>query len=364
MNTEFLERIGTEISKLDAVTEIDLPKYGSWPSTVHQFDEKSINVLKTALAARRPVLLRGEPGTGKSQLAHAAAVALNCLFVYEVVNAHTEGQDLLWKFDAVGRLAEAQTIKNGDDKKTLLDTKRFISPGVLWWALDWKAAHDVYTSSEYKLSLPEEPLGWQQADGSVILIDEIDKANAELPNSLLEILGNNAVEIPWLKTTIGGKASLPPLVIITTNEERELPAAFVRRCLVLNLDLPKDESDLTKLLIERGQLHFGDQCFPEVRKKAAGLLINDRRIAKEKGVTPPGQAEYLDMLRALSVLAKTKKEQSDMLEQISEFALRKYPVMHDKWNNRLNRSVVCLRQKQRKPRRIVMGILSNRFRSA
>ena len=330
MNPEFLERIDKDIAKLNAATGLNLPKYGSWPSTVHQFDQKSINVLKTALAARRPVLLRGEPGTGKSQLAHAAAVALNRLFVYEVVNAHTEGQDLLWKFDAVSRLAEAQTLKDGDDKKSLLDTKRFISPGVLWWALDWDAAHAVYQNSQYQLSLPEKPPGWQQADGSVILIDEIDKANAELPNSLLEILGNNAIEIPWLKATIGGKNSVPPLVVITTNEERELPAAFVRRCLVLNLDLPKDDQELIQLLDQRGQLHFGNQCHPEVRKKAAEQLIKDRKIAKEKGVTPPGQAEFLDMLRALSVLAKTEQEQLDMLDQINEFALRKYPVMHDK----------------------------------
>ncbi len=108
------------------------------------------------------MLLRGEPGTGKSQLAHAAAVALNRLFVYEVVNAHTEGQDLLWKFDAVSRLAEAQTIKAGDDKKALLDTKLFISPGVLWWALDWDNACEVYDKSHYQLSLPEKPENWQQ----------------------------------------------------------------------------------------------------------------------------------------------------------------------------------------------------------
>ncbi|MDR4513221.1 MoxR family ATPase [Nitrosomonas sp.] len=330
MNSEFLKRIGADIAKLDEATELKLPKYGSWPATVHQFDPKSINVLKTALAARRPVLLRGEPGTGKSQLAHAAAVALNRLFVYEVVNAHTEGQDLLWKFDAVSRLAEAQTIKDGEDKKLLLDTKRFISPGVLWWALDWDEAYKVYDKSEYQLSLPDKPPGWQQADGSVILIDEIDKANAELPNSLLEILGNNAIEIPWLKTTIGGNVRVPPLVIITTNEERELPAAFVRRCLVLNMDLPKDEQELIDLLIKRGQLHFGNQCTPKVYRNAAKQLVQDRAVAKEKGVMPPGQAEYLDLLRALSVLGRTEDEQEEMLGQINEFALRKYPVMHDR----------------------------------
>ncbi|MXS84028.1 AAA family ATPase [Nitrosomonas oligotropha] len=329
MSATILQKITTDIAKLEIKAPVKLPAYGSWPETVHQFDEKSIYVLKTALAARRPVLLRGDPGTGKSQLAHAAAVVLGRLFVYEVVNAHTEGQDLLWKFDAVGRLAEAQTIKDGDDKKTLLDTKRFISPGVLWWALDWQAAHDVYKDSQYQLSFPEKPPGWQQADGSVILFDEIGKANAELPNSLLEILGNNAIHLPWLKTTIGGQDSVPPLVIITTNEERELPAAFVRRCLVLNLDLPKDDSALIDFLIKRGQLHFGAYCNEDVCRKAAGLLIKDRTVAREKGITPPGQAEYLDMLRALAVLAKTPDEQLVMLDKISEFALRKYPVMHD-----------------------------------
>lgn len=129
--------------------------------------------------------------------------------------------------------------------------------------------------------------------GSVILIDEIDKANAELPNSLLEILGNNAINLPWLKTTIGGQDCVPPLVIITTNEERELPAAFERRCLVLNLDLPKDHSVLIDFLIKRGQLHFGASCNEDVCRKAAELLVKDRTIAKEKGITPPGQAEYL-----------------------------------------------------------------------
>lgn len=330
------KKLLADIASLDALgneNEVTLPSYGSWPVSVHQFDNDSINVLKTALAARRPVLLRGDPGTGKSQLAHAAAVALGRLFVYEVANAHTEGQDLLWKFDAVGRLAEAQALPAGTEeatRKSVLDTRRYISPGVLWWALCWKTAAETYTNSQYQLTRPEQPQNWVQEHGSVILIDEIDKANAELPNSLLEILGNNAIEIPWLGETIGGKADVPPpLVIITTNEERELPPAFVRRCLVLNLNLPTDDDELIQLLKKRGKLHF-QQCHDDVLQEAAEQLVKDRNLAREKGVTPPGQAEYLDMLRALSVLgADDKDKQLTMLKDIKKFVLRKYPVMYD-----------------------------------
>ncbi len=332
MNKEILNQITAQIKKLDEKKTLTLPESGSWAASVHEFDEDSIYVLKAALAARRPLLLRGDPGTGKSQLARAAAQALGRLFVYDVVNAHTESKELLWKFDAVGRLAEAQTLKADTDKKVrqnVLNSKRYISPGVLWWALCWKSAMAVYEESQYQLTRPEKPHNWQQTDGSVVLIDEIDKANAELPNGLLEILANNSVDIPWLKTTIGGKEALPPLIIITTNEERELPPAFVRRCLVLHMDLPKEDDALITLLEKRGKLHFEGLCNSAIRLKAAQQLVTDRRIAREKAVTLPGQAEYLDMLRALSVLGKSEAAQSKMLDNISKFMLRKHAVMHD-----------------------------------
>ncbi len=329
MNDAIQKTITDNIAKLDKADTKELPAYGSWPESVHQFDEDSIYALKTALAAQRPLLLRGDPGTGKSQLARAAAFALNRMFVYEVINAHTESQDLLWRFDAVARLAEAQSLQGSstkEERRTALDSQRYISPGPLWWALNWQTADDVYQQSQCQLVCPEKPDDWQPDYGSVLLIDEVDKANSELPNGLLEILGNNAVSIPWLKTTIGGKENIPPLVIITTNEERELPAAFVRRCLVLNLELPTDETEFKQKMVERGGLHYGKQCSPIICKKAAGQLWTDRRIALDKGVSNlPGQAEYLDMLRALAMLGKDDEEQDSLLNKISQFTFRKYP---------------------------------------
>ncbi len=328
-NLKYQQKILTDIAELDKVNDLHLLAHGSWPESIHQFDTDSINALKAALAARRPLLLRGDPGTGKSQLARAAAIALKRLFVYEVITAHTESQDLLWRFDAVARLAEVQTLSAQSTEKQrgqALDSKRYLSPGPLWWSLCWQSADDVYRNSRYQLNSPELPAGWQPDDGSVLLIDEIDKANAELPNGLLEILANNAIKIPWLNNTIGGDDSVPPLVIITTNEERELPAAFVRRCLVLNLELPADENEFKQKMVARGLLHFKEKCSENICVQAAEQLFKDRTEAKNKGITNlPGQAEYLDMLRALSVLGQTESEQQKMLEAIAKFTFVKYP---------------------------------------
>jgi MoxR-like ATPase len=317
---------------LDKAEIQHLPKHGSWPQAVHQFEQTDIYALKTALAAQRPLLLRGEPGTGKSQLARAAAYALKRMFIYEVIDAHTESQDLLWRFDAVARLAEAQSLSGQNltepQRQGKLDSKRFISPGAIWWALDYPSADAIYNNSLHQLTRPETPEGWQQ--GSVLLIDEIDKANLELPNGLLEILGNNSVSIPWLKTHIGQEQQVPPLVIITTNEERELPAAFVRRCLVHNMTLPKEPQAFKNTMVARGLLHFKDYCDEDICKQTADLLLQDRQSAEDLGLpTKPGQAEYLDILRALSVLAPNDKvKQRKYLKQINQFALKKYPAMY------------------------------------
>lgn len=325
-------KIVADLKKIKTGIKLDLPAYGSWPATKHSFDDsKVVNAVKAALAAQRPLLVRGEPGTGKSQLARAVARLLDRQFVSEVMNARSESQDLICRFDAVGRLAKAQTLKTeaGSDEaiREALRPEKFIAPGVLWWALDWQSANDVYENTEYKLRRPELPPGWEPDHGSVLLIDEIDKADAELPNGLLETLGNNAVTIPWVNRVLGKNNSVPPFIIISTNEERELPPAFVRRCVVLNIRLPEEEK-LENWLVGRGALHFGEQCNEDIRREAARQLLKDRKAAKDLGLTPPGQAEYLDILRALTMLAEAGENQSKALADISEFSLKKYPAQY------------------------------------
>ncbi len=336
------------MSKIPFPTDhpIDLPRYGSWPATRHQFDQTSVDAINASLAAQRPLLVRGEPGTGKSQLARAAAQHLGRLFVSEVVHARSESQDLLWHFDAVGRLGEAQALgamcQQEDAIREKLDPLRYLAPGALWWVLHWDSALEQSQHTLFKHRQPLPPKGWKPEQGSVLLIDEIDKADADLPNGLLETLGNGGFSVPYLDTPVAIRDGMPPpLVVITTNEERELPAAFVRRCFVLHLRLPdqdpryrkgSDEQKRERLvdwLVERGETHFGSRIHPDVRRQAARQLWEDRQEAGRQGVPPPGQAEYLDLLRALDGLAGgDTEEQKNQLESIQAFALKKFAGLY------------------------------------
>ena len=171
---------------------VELAPQGGIADQVHLFEKKTITAINASLASSRPLLVRGEPGIGKSQLARAAAKALGRIFLQEVVDSRTEAQDLLWHFDAIERLAEAQLAgalgEEGQSVRKRLAVNNFLRPGVLWWAYSWSGA--AAQAEIVNVAPPPQPDGGKAENGAVVLIDEIDKAETDVPNGLLEALGN------------------------------------------------------------------------------------------------------------------------------------------------------------------------------
>lgn len=303
---------------------IEIPQSGTWPKSVHELDELSFWAVNAALASERPLLLRGRPGTGKSQLARAVAVALGRVFIPVVVNARMESQDLLFEYDAVKRLADAQTAalsakEKGAAKQALddLNIENYIAPKAMWWGFDWTSAAAMKCQNQ-----PPEAAGTgKHENGAVILIDEIDKADVDLPNGLLEVLGNGGFTVPMIGRAINATGPFP-LVVVTTNEDRDLPPAFLRRCLIHRLQLPRNPDELKKLLVRRGKLHF-KKMHQTILQEAADMLIEDRETASDPHCLP-GQAEFLDVLRALSKLGEDRDKQREVLKKIRAYSFSKH----------------------------------------
>ncbi|SDF11173.1 hypothetical protein [Rhodospira trueperi] len=158
----------------------------------------------------------------------------------------------------------------------------------------------------------------------VVLIDEIDKAEAELPNGLLDALGSRAFVPAGRSDPV--QARQWPLVVVTTNEERRLPDAFVRRCVVHMMRIPDNEADFITWMVARGRVHF-PQASDAVLTLAAELTYQDRDACRRQRLRPlPGQAEYLDLLRAVAADDGGKERApEDRLQDIAKFFLRKHP---------------------------------------
>ena len=292
----FTKPIATTATKLEQIDGFSNKAY-------HQWRQSEWDALAYAIAAQRPLLVRGEAGCGKSQLARAAASHLETRLFKETVHPRLEPMDLLYSIDQIKRLADAHSgiVKDEDS---------YLKEGCLTLAFR-------YSNNEHR---------------PVVLIDEIDKADADIPNTLLDVLANRNIKLP------GSSAPLEvndrnkfPLVIITTNEDRELPAAFVRRCAVLSLDPPKIETDFIAWLIERAKAHESlvQAIDPTVFITAARQVTADRTEAKKFSLGSVGLAEYLDLLFAIveitaSATSKQKTaEQLKWLDKLSRYALVK-----------------------------------------
>ncbi len=313
----------TEPTSVDAMA--------SWPATHHKFEPEHILALQAAQATNRPLLIKGETGTGKSQLAHAAAFVTGRAFLPMVVNGTTEACDFHWKFDAIARLADAHVTaglaepeKGGDaekNKRSKLHIQHYVQPGALWWAHNWRTAKEQQEKCRHGSAfMPHTPVGWAQDKGLVLLIDEIDKAEPDVPNGLLEALANGAFDVPLLGCTVQqDEQCAKPLIIITTNDERELPPAFLRRCLVLTMKLPDTDAGLQQYLVERGKMHFPG--LESAWLAAADMLVRDRKAAAGQHRYQPGMAEYLDLLRAVAELQPP--DQVKLLGELKNFYFEK-----------------------------------------
>jgi MoxR-like ATPase len=319
-----------------------LPAGDGQHASVHVFEASAILAVNAALACNRPLLVRGEPGTGKSQLARAVAYALKRPYLSKFVDARTEATDLLWHHDAVTRLAEAQVHganETPDAVRDRVERAHYVTPGPLWWALNWQRAKQHIEKPGLRIKAAEPHYDQPRCSpdhGVVLLIDEIDKADSSVPNGLLECLGNRIFTVPGIDEVIRATV-MPPLVILTTNEDRVLPDAFIRRCVVLHLRVPDpdiwDEHEGERLsagsletwLVERGLAHFGERGLTrDVALVAAKQVVKDRRRVREDGHCPAGLAEYIDLLAALYGDAESFDGAESRVEALAPYFLHKH----------------------------------------
>ena len=236
-------------------------------------------------------------------------IALDWTFISKVIQPNTEPQDLLWSYDYTARLADAQLASVTKDKDLLQDNAGYISPGPLWYALNWQDAQSYTNQTNYR-----PPVQPQTTNKNVVLLlDEIDKAEASLANTLLESLGNNGFEVPLIGKTVTNTQQ-PPLVILTSNATRELPAALVRRCVTLTLSIPEDQ--LLDYFVQIGKAHHPDMQ-TTILREAAKQIVADRAQCHESSKT--GLAEYLDLIRALETISPEPQQQQVWLSKLQAY---------------------------------------------
>jgi MoxR-like ATPase len=229
--------------------------------------------VNAAVALERPLLIKGEPGTGKTVLAYEIAKAMNAPLITWHIKSTTKAHNGLYEYDAVSRLRDSQL-----GEARVHDVRNYLKPGKLW---------EAFTA-------PNRP---------VLLIDEIDKADIEFPNDLLQELDRMEFYVQETDETI--RAEVRPVVIITSNNEKELPDAFLRRCFFHYIRFPDDAT--MRAIVE---VHFPG-IKPRLVSEALKTFyeIRDTPGLKKK----PSTSELLDWLKLLlvdDVDAETLREKS------------------------------------------------------
>lgn len=230
-------------------------------SSQYVVSQELATAVNAAVTLEKPLLLKGEPGTGKTRLAEELANALDTELLQWSIKSTTKAQQGLYEYDAVSRLRDSQL---GSEK--VHDISNYIRPGKLWQAF----------------TAEKRP---------VLLIDEIDKADVEFPNDLLHELDQMAFHVYETGEQI--KAEQRPIVLITSNNEKALPDAFLRRCFFHYIQFP--DSDTLKAIVD---VHFPD-LHRDLLDTALALFFELRDVCGLK--KKPSTSELLDWLRLLLV---------------------------------------------------------------
>lgn len=246
-----------------------------------------------AIYLRRPLLLEGEAGCGKTRLARAVAYELGLPFYEWYVRSTSKAEEGLYTYDAILRLHDVQTHKLEDrsDEATLTITTENETRGELPTRRDPRnpKAYRRFGALGKAFELKDSP--------AVVLIDEIDKADVDFPNDLLAVLDDPwKFEIP--ETGEVTAATHKPIVIITSNKEKgNLPAPFLRRCIYYFLEFPKDETRLQEIINIHYQTHHETPPSPKLARTAIQRFLS---LRVEEGLhKKPGTSEFLDWLHAL-----------------------------------------------------------------
>jgi len=260
--------------------------------------------VNAAIALERPLLVKGEPGTGKTELARQVAASLGAPMLEWHIKSTTKAHQGLYEYDAVARLRDSQL---GDDR--VHDISNYIRKGKLWEA-------------------------FAAAERPVLLIDEIDKADIEFPNDLLHEIDRMEFHVYETGETISAKQR--PIVIITSNNEKELPDAFLRRCFFHYIAFPDEETMRaivevhfpklkSRLLAEALKLFYEIRAVPGVKKKpSTSELLDWLKLLLVEDIDPAVLAER-DPRKLIPPLhgALLKNEQDVMLFEKLAFMARR-----------------------------------------